>query len=425
MISHMDQIYSSAYLTIVAAAGLDAHAGLPGVSQFHRQRLQSLHIDGTHFVQLPRPGLTTMRSSHWASRGWTFQECCLAGRRLIFTEDETLFLCNNSFVTESVRPCIIRDIWHYSFSKDLIMGPGMHGQPFEQLLEQLREYSTRNISYDSDSLNAFLGVLHQWETRLANTKKPLSHLWGLPVRGTITPSPGGMEFYFLWGHTCRDAVRRPDFPSWSWAGWAGTKYFREAPIRLAGTEQEQDQFGVYILVQSHDQRTQTLADFHKDSVVRTQMSQHYQPGPTRLLVTCAVFPFKVQNFQLSQDEKDAKTELQLNYITELRGRPENGNLLFFHISENIQVGISGNLDQHVQPNDQLLGLMLHHPSDDGLFLVVKQVGEALYERVGMRNWFLMRDMLFLSTEGRILDRVNLPRNQLLPAKFERRTVCLV
>lgn len=240
MINQMDQIYSSAYLTIVAAAGQDVHAGLPGVSRFHRRQLQEAHIGDIHFVQLPRPGLATIMSSHWASRGWTFQECYLSGRRLIFTEDQTLFLCNKSFVAESARPQICTAGPLSLQFGHLIRRPKMSGDAYGQLLEQVQEYSRRNISYDRDSLNAFLGVLHQWETRLAWTNEPISHLWGLPRKGTITHGPDSVEFYVLWSHTRHDAVHRPEFPSWSWAGWVGRKDFLRYPIHLDGTEQEQN-----------------------------------------------------------------------------------------------------------------------------------------------------------------------------------------
>ena len=251
MIAQMDQIYSNAYLTIVAAAGQDAQAGLPGVSRCHRQQLQDAQIGNTRFVQLPRPALATIMSSHWASRGWTFQECCLAGRRLIFTEDQALFLCNKSFVVESMKPRIFRDNWLYFTFGHLTGRLTMRGDTFTNLLEQMEEYSRRNISYDNDSLNAFLGVLHQWEACLAKT---MSHLWGLLIRGSITHGPGSVEFHFLWSHTCHDAVRRSEFPSWSWAGWAGEKYFLgpSIAIHFAEAEQGQHEFEVSISVQSDD-----------------------------------------------------------------------------------------------------------------------------------------------------------------------------
>lgn len=426
MINQMDRIYSSAYLTIVAAAGEDVHAGLPGVSRSHRRQLQEAHVGDTHFVQLPRPGLTTIKSSHWDSRGWTFQECCLSGRRLIFTEDQTLFLCNKSFVAESVRPhtCTAGPL-SLQF-EHLIRRPKMPGDPYGQLLAQMQEYSRRNISYDKDSLNAFLGVLHQWETRLALTKEPMSHLWGLPLRGKTTHGPDSVEFYVLWSHTRHDAVRRPGFPSWSWAGWAGRKDFFQYPIHLDGTEQEQNQFRVCISVQSDGQEAQKLAIFHKDSVVRTQRSQIYQPGPTRLLVTCAVFPIKFGNFQLSQDQRDAETELQLDDTRVSITRPKHDKLFLFRISENIQVGIPGKLDQNVEPNERLLGLLLSDTLISGHFLVAKQVGEDLYERVGLSCWYHIDfEKLFLNEEGCILDQVTLPGKKLFPTEFERRTMCLV
>lgn len=429
MISQMDQIYSSAYLTIVAAAGLNAHTGLPGVSGFHRRQLQDAYVGDVHFVQLPRPGLSNIMFSHWASRGWTFQECCLAGRRLIFTEDQTLFLCNKSFVSESVKPRIIRDRWSYFHFAHLIRRPTMQGDTSKHLLEQVREYSRRDISYDSDSLNAFLGVLHQWEIRLAKTKKPMSHLWGLPIRGAITRDPGSIDFYFLWSHTFHDFFRRPvrrhDFPSWSWAGWAGTKSFDEAPIHLAEIVQEQNQFDIHISVQSDDQRTQTLADFHKDAVAGTRKSQHHRPGPTRLLVTCAVFPLKFQRFELSQIQEHTTTEMRLRVMTWLTSRPQNDKLILFHIFENMQVGISGDLEQTIKPNDRLSGLLLHQSKTGDLFLVVREVGEALYERVGLIRWLPEEDILLLNTEGFLLDQVKLSDRNLFPSEFERRTMCLV
>lgn len=422
----MDQIYSSAYITIVAAAGQDVHAGLPGVSRFHRRQLQEAHIGDIHFVQLPRPGLATIMSSHWASRGWTFQECYLSGRRLIFTEDQTLFLCNKSFVAESVRPQICTAGPLSLQFGHLIRRPKWSGNTYGQLLEQVQEYSRRNISCDRDSLNAFLGVLHQWETRLAWTNEPISHLWGLPIKGTTTHGPDSVEIYVLWSHTRHDAVRRPDFPSWSWAGWAGRKDFSKYPIHLDGTEQEQNQFRVCISVQSDDQETQKLAIFHKDSVVRTQKSQIHQPGPTRLLVTCAVFPIKFRNFQLSQDQRDEETELRLDDNRTMITRPKHDNLFLFRVFGNIQVGIPGKLDQHVQPNEHLSGLLLSDTLISGHFLVVKQVGEGLYERVGLCCWYHIDcEKLFLNEEGCILDRVTLPGTKLFPAEFERRTMCLV
>lgn len=423
----MDKVFSSAYLTIIAAAGQDAHAGLPGVSRVHRTQLQEANICGAHFVQLPRPALATIMSSHWAERGWTFQECCLAGRRLVFTEDQALFLCNELIVVESVKPHIYGDQLLYDF-EHLIRRQIMQENTSEhfKLLDQVQEYSARKVSYDSDSLNAFLGVLHQWEADLAETKKPMSHLWGLPIRGATGHGPGIIDFYIMWSHTYQNAARRPGFPSWSWAGWEGKKKFRYPPIHLDETRQRQTRFGdIHISVQSDSQDTQKLADFHENSVARITKAQYHQPGPTRLLVICAVFPVRVKHFRLSQDERHVRTELLLNDTRKSIIRPIGGDLCLFRVFEKIQVGIPGMLDQQVQPDERLSGLLLTY-SFLRYFLVVKEVGEGLYERVGLFHWWQADfDKLFLNEDDCILDRVTLPRKRFFPTEFERRTMCLV
>lgn len=434
MIQQMDKVFSSAYVTIIAAAGQDAHAGLPGVSRVHRTQLQDANISGVHFVQLPRPALATIMSSHWAERGWTFQECCLAGRRLIFAEDQAIFLCNELFVVESVKPQIydnqkeryrLKDHKLYQF-EHLIRRQMTQENMSRHLFNQIREYSGRKISYDSDSLNAFLGVLHQWESGLSETKKPMSHLWGLPIRGAIGHGPGIIDFYIMWSHTYHNAARRPGFPSWSWTGWEGRKAFSSSPIQLDETKQRQTRFGdIYMSVQSDGQETQKLADFHENSVARIRKAQYHQPGPTRLLITCAVFPVRVKHFHLSQDQRDVRTELLLNKTTKTIIRPQSGDLCLFRVFEKVQVGIPGALDQQVQPDERLSGLLLNY-SFLRYFLVVKEVGEGLYERVGLFTWSHVDfDKLFLNEDDQILDRVTLPRKRFFPTEFERRTMCLV
>lgn len=425
MINQMDKVFSGAYVTIIAAAGQDAHSGLPGVSRVRRAQLKEAKICGAHFVQLPRPAVATIMSSHWAERGWTFQECCLAGRRLIFTEDQAIFLCNESIVVESVKPHIYGD-QSLDYFEHLIRRQITQEDTSKHLLDQVQEYSRRKVSYDSDSLNAFLGVLHQWEAGLAETKKPMSHLWGLPIRGATGHGPGIIDFYILWSHTYNGAARRPGFPSWSWTGWEGRKAFSSSPIHLDETKQRQTRFGdIYISVQSGGHETQKLADFHENSVARTRKTQYHQPGPTRLLITCAVFPVRVKRFYLSQDQRDVRTELLLNDTTKTIIRPQSGDLCLFRVFEKVQVGIPGALDQQVQPDERLSGLLLNY-SFLRYFLVVKEVGEGLYERVGLFTWSHVDfDKLFLNEDDQILDRVTLPRKRFFPTEFERRTMCLV
>lgn len=66
-VGHMDKIYNSAALTIVAAAGDSAHSGLPAVSSVPRQQ-KSINPGGLRYLILPEP-VMEIRNSIWSSRG--------------------------------------------------------------------------------------------------------------------------------------------------------------------------------------------------------------------------------------------------------------------------------------------------------------------------------------------------------------------
>ncbi|KAF2175368.1 hypothetical protein K469DRAFT_535481, partial [Zopfia rhizophila CBS 207.26] len=81
-------------LTIVAAYGDNADAGLPGVSDIPRKRQQrSTQFRNFKLTTTPRNAFQALLDSPWYSRGWTFQELLLSGRLLAFTEEQMLFLC--------------------------------------------------------------------------------------------------------------------------------------------------------------------------------------------------------------------------------------------------------------------------------------------------------------------------------------------
>src|SRR5690349_12789689 len=111
-ISQMDQIYAHSVLTIVAAAGEDAEYGLPGVSTRSRpkqkvatskQILPRRWNRNVTFLQLPAHPAQTIKSSVWATRGWTYQEGILAQRRIIFSDHQVSYLCNQSHWCESMK----------------------------------------------------------------------------------------------------------------------------------------------------------------------------------------------------------------------------------------------------------------------------------------------------------------------------------
>jgi hypothetical protein len=92
--SQMDMIYQNTVVTIVAAAGKDPSYGLPGVSRRERRPQPRARTRSTVFIDsLPNTN-SLISNSHWASRGWTYQEAMLSRRRLAFTDEQVYFQCN-------------------------------------------------------------------------------------------------------------------------------------------------------------------------------------------------------------------------------------------------------------------------------------------------------------------------------------------
>ncbi len=87
-INRMDEIYAHAMLTIVAAAGIDAWEGLPGVRRDSRTVRHSERQMSGIKLSLRTPHQYrrwAIRQSGWYKRAWTLQEHVLSGRLLFFT----------------------------------------------------------------------------------------------------------------------------------------------------------------------------------------------------------------------------------------------------------------------------------------------------------------------------------------------------
>lgn len=102
-IGHMDKIYTNAEVTLIAAAGEGPHYGLPGVSGTFCKAQPALRIGDHHIVSTLRSGTKLVHESKWATRGWTYQEGILSRRRLIFTDEQVFWECNNMHCTEAIQ----------------------------------------------------------------------------------------------------------------------------------------------------------------------------------------------------------------------------------------------------------------------------------------------------------------------------------
>ncbi|KAF4429672.1 ankyrin repeat-containing [Fusarium acutatum] len=252
---HMHLVYANAEVTLIAAAGKDSSAGLPGVPGRPRNQQPGALVQGHALVSIPPdPSLHVRSNSTWATRGWTYQEGLLARRCLFFSEYELSYECRNMLCREAIR--LPRGFeQHMSGHKPRFMEPFWMYQPYKLpgmdssqtgigIFDLLAVYTKRKLSLPSDTLNAMLGIfslLAQHKTR------PIYHICGVPIlrltdpradiseRGRpkpIAPSNNGDAGVaaavslggFLDGLCWRleePAHRRPGFPSWSWTGWQG------------------------------------------------------------------------------------------------------------------------------------------------------------------------------------------------------------
>jgi hypothetical protein len=250
----MDLIYKGSELTIVAASGIDANAGLPGVGTTKRNPQPVVSVGNMSIISMmPHPHYT-IKASKWMTRAWTLQESVLSRRRLVFTNDQIYFECNAMNCFESLSAPLellhtkTKDSFYAFMRSGLFTGrdEGLRRQifanpfgdfddqdsswsdDFTKYLVLATNYNSRDLSFEDDSLKAFAGIAKYFET----FKCPISQIAGIPyLRPSVfsdeTPSFDCLVAALCWRHIecCWSGVgkiiRRPTFPSWTWAGWAG------------------------------------------------------------------------------------------------------------------------------------------------------------------------------------------------------------
>ncbi|KAF2841389.1 HET-domain-containing protein [Patellaria atrata CBS 101060] len=203
LIANMDSIYANSTVTIVAASGTDASTGLSGYEKGSRGSTNGL-------LEIIRPDLqlgilphfaVELRDSWHATRGWTFQEVALSPRCLVFLNGSVYFSCLDSLWREDVveTPDVEAAGGASTF--------GIHvmEQPLQQYGALVEPYSERNLTFPSDGLHAFAGVLSALNEHLSNSRL----FYGIPA--------AVFDWGLLW-ETVGDLTRRPCFPSWSWVG---------------------------------------------------------------------------------------------------------------------------------------------------------------------------------------------------------------
>lgn len=459
MLNRMGEIYSNAYCTVIAASGGDAQTGLPGVSRT-RQQPREVNVKDVTLIELPYSkdhGSALLSSSKWATRGWTYQEGYLSTRRIIFTEYRLLYLCNVYFASEPFKEqesilsggiygthhwaekhSFARFIPHTFFSSPRTSAANLR--------DQIQEYTRRDLSHSEDSLNAFLGVLNYHY----RTVRPMAHIWGLPLYEDLAsaPQPRDILFELFWWHEA-PSVRRHQFPSWTWVGWAGPVRFRTRNqarmfpegLRLPPPNHPE---GTSISVIGHeDQKLYEYANALKNTKHRDLVQS--QLGPRKLLVSCHVLPLRIQHFHLREDRLNDEYIMTTQkhssaVINTWRRRPNHstsgGHLAVVQVCSGMYMCIQPWLDREVHQWNDCFALHFRTPQNasqdlftrDRNLLLVRRVRDEVYERLGLIHWHFLdfdRSLFFTDEKREFMEKVVFPsEDELFSTVAEKKTICL-
>lgn len=231
-IQRMGAVYARCLLTIIVRDGENAYSGINGVSTSRGRIMQSVvYVKG-----LPLVATSPFRvnPSTWARRGWTCQEELLSRRRLVFHEEQVRWRCRKASWEESSVlevDSITRNKFPLSLPIMLEDNVDRAQNAFWSTYQEIvQDYSSRQLRYTSDKLNAFKAI----ETSLSSSNKD-QFICGLPEscftlalcwRGKALKRNTAFYKVPVPGH----GLRNQTFPSWSWCGWTGYVDYFDSPF---------------------------------------------------------------------------------------------------------------------------------------------------------------------------------------------------
>ena len=288
-LSKMHAIYGLAVLTIVQASGDDAYHGLAGVRTGTRTAEETPFSfspaghgqtdDDDQYIlshtwmpwALLNPDVATF--AKWFTRGWTFQECLLSRRLLIFTKEQVFWECHEAIWNEDTNAELPRyreksqavfyhSPFHSRKMKTMWDGrpvvsppaPGQSSTPTvlsppaikafdtfqESYTDIVNNYSRRRLTHGSDGLDAISGVL-----QALTMTHGIEFIWGMPTI-FLKSALAWLQVPLmdqkmhrrqeLCTRVLQDAALQPQgivkshLPSWSWVGWRGEACFYSASV---------------------------------------------------------------------------------------------------------------------------------------------------------------------------------------------------
>ena len=216
-IQNMHEIYRNAVSTLVPVEADSAGSGFSGVSSPRCDQPRFWTNAGQLVFTFPHISYH-LSSSIWLTRGWTYQEAFLSRSCIFFTKDQVYFACRSTYQSEAVeqglslsnhyQETLEPTLLNYAKYLDVYRSPNIPELFFS---EHINAYTSRSLTFDSDGLNAFEGIIKSGHTKsfwgIVSYYSDLSELGfavGLAWFGIRDPPGGG------------PIRRREGFPTWSW-----------------------------------------------------------------------------------------------------------------------------------------------------------------------------------------------------------------
>jgi hypothetical protein len=381
-VRQMHLIYRYAQVTIIAGGAMDAGSGLIGISKPRPSTQTRGRYDGLGlFTFSISPWQKFLYFDEWNTRGWTFQEGFFSQRRLVFTDEQVLFDCNEGVISEDLQHSQIQYVcslekWQLDAWKNSVY-------------ELITSYTQRNLTYDSDILNAFDGVLEEF----GHQNPPIRSHWGVPLPRDESGYFNAMLIGLCWSHYVQSggSYRRPGFPSWSWAGWGHGVGDVVYPLRMRPEASLAVAHGLIIQVELQDGLVQAWSTFEQASPSSTNRHLYSQ----RIHLSAPSLILKLRNEPFSRSAHSTRMveafERQNAYVV----RNEEGDCwegdadldnpfktieLLYHIDEDIEVRVC-----HAIYLFSVSGLdapYVSHTKNTFALLLVSKIN-ANWERVGL------------------------------------------
>ncbi|OAP58185.1 hypothetical protein AYL99_07275 [Fonsecaea erecta] len=225
-LKNMASLYRAAQLTIVALHGESADDGLPGVSTVRRDVQPCLELGSCRLISTMGSLESARNRSKYITRAWTYQEEVSSRRRLYFTHQQLYFKCMTSSTCETIAAHSSLERLFVEPNATYFGGAKPELGELNTAWEHISQVSGRSLTYESDRLNAVLGLLE--EPPLFEGASRVRQVFGMPIppgrrwRDDMLSPEALFALTLLWTRRHTDS-RQPCFPSWSWVGWSGSK----------------------------------------------------------------------------------------------------------------------------------------------------------------------------------------------------------